>query len=97
MKISVVTVCYNSESVIERTLQSVVNQTFGDFEYLMLKSEAIKYLKEIALIQGPVDLYNDEELIEQFINYLFSLKIRCQFNIISDIEKTSFLEYNTIM
>ncbi|MBQ2645573.1 glycosyltransferase [bacterium] len=36
MKISVITVCYNSENVIERTLQSVVSQTFDDFEYLII-------------------------------------------------------------
>lgn len=36
MKISVITVCYNSEEVIEKTIQSVARQTFDDFEYLII-------------------------------------------------------------
>ncbi len=33
---TVITVCYNSEKTIERTLQSVLNQTEQDYEYLII-------------------------------------------------------------
>ena len=33
-KISVITVSYNAEKTIEKTIQSVVNQTCKDFEYI---------------------------------------------------------------
>lgn len=48
MKISVVTVCYNSESVIEKTVHSVVNQTFDDFEYLIIDGASSDRTLEIA-------------------------------------------------
>ena len=35
MLITVITICYNAEQFIERTLQSVVNQTFQDYEFLI--------------------------------------------------------------
>lgn len=35
MLITVITICYNAEQFIERTLQCVVNQTFTDYEYLI--------------------------------------------------------------
>lgn len=35
-KITVITVVYNSEKLIENTIKSVVNQTFKDFEYLIV-------------------------------------------------------------
>ena len=54
MKISVVTVCYNSESVIERTIQSVVNQTFDDFEYIIIDGASTDKTLEI------VDKYRDK-------------------------------------
>ena len=35
-KISIITVSYNSEVVIEPTIKSILNQTFIDFEYLII-------------------------------------------------------------
>ena len=34
--ITIVTVCYNSEKTIERTIKSVLSQQFTDYEYLMV-------------------------------------------------------------
>ncbi|MGN0006283.1 MAG: glycosyltransferase family 2 protein [Candidatus Gastranaerophilaceae bacterium] len=63
MKISVITVCYNSEEVIEKTIQSVVNQTFEDFEYIIIDGASTdktleivnKYQDKIAKIVSEKD------------------------------------------
>ena len=36
MKISVITVCYNSIKTLENTIQSVKNQTYKDIEYIIV-------------------------------------------------------------
>lgn len=36
MKISMITVCYNSEKTIEDTLKSVLSQTYGNYEYIIV-------------------------------------------------------------
>lgn len=36
MKISIITVCYNSDKTIEDTLKSVVSQTYKDIEYIVI-------------------------------------------------------------
>lgn len=36
MKFSIITVCFNSDSTLEQTIQSVFNQTFKDIEYIVI-------------------------------------------------------------
>lgn len=36
MKFSIITVCFNSEKTIKRTINSVLNQTFQDYEYIII-------------------------------------------------------------
>lgn len=36
MLISIITVCYNCQSEIERTMQSVLDQSFHDYEYIII-------------------------------------------------------------
>ena len=36
MKISVITVCFNSANTIEKTIKSVLNQNFKNFEYIII-------------------------------------------------------------
>lgn len=52
MKISVITVCYNSEKVIERTVQSVVSQTCNDFEYIIIDGASTDKTLEIISRYG---------------------------------------------
>jgi len=35
-KISIITVCYNAETLIERTIQSVLSQTYANIEYVIV-------------------------------------------------------------
>ena len=34
MKISIITVCFNAVGVIEKTILSVISQTYNDVEYI---------------------------------------------------------------
>ena len=36
MKISIITISYNVEKEIERTMRSVLNQTFKDFKWIIM-------------------------------------------------------------
>lgn len=38
--ISIITPCFNSEKTIERTLQSVLNQTYQNYEYIIIDGES---------------------------------------------------------
>ena len=35
-KISIITICYNSEKTISKTLKSLKSQTFKDFEHIVI-------------------------------------------------------------
>ena len=37
MKISIITVCFNAVGVIEKTILSVISQTYNDVEYIIIE------------------------------------------------------------
>ena len=51
MKISIITICYNAEKEIERTMRSVLNQTFKDLEYMF---------EDTLLEKNPPKWYKDK-------------------------------------
>ncbi len=48
IKVSIITVCYNSEKTIERTIRSVLNQTYKNFEYYIIDGASTDGTVEIA-------------------------------------------------
>lgn len=48
LKFSVVTVCFNAEKVIEKTIKSVLEQDYSPFEYLIIDGKSIDKTIEVA-------------------------------------------------
>ena len=61
IKVSVITVCFNSEKTIERTIKSVIGQTYSNIEYIIVDG---------ASTDSTVDIVN--EYIEQGYSIIFS-------------------------
>lgn len=50
--LSIVTVCYNAAAVLEGTIQSVINQTCDDYEYIVIdgasKDDTLNIIEEFS-------------------------------------------------
>ena len=47
-RVSVITICFNSEAVIKKTIESVLNQTYTDIEYIIIDGASKDKTVEIA-------------------------------------------------
>ena len=68
MRISIITVCLNSEVTIKRTIESVLTQTFDDFEYLIIDGASTD--KTLMI----VDKYRDSFNARNIPYYIYSEK-----------------------
>lgn len=62
IKISVVTVCRNAEDVIEKTIQSVISQTYSNLEYIVIDGASTDGTKDI--IKKYVDEFSIKYISE---------------------------------
>ncbi|MDO4190908.1 MAG: glycosyltransferase, partial [Bacteroidales bacterium] len=61
--VSIITVCFNAEKTIEQTIQSVINQTYSNIEYIIIDGKSTdstlnivsKYKDNIATIISEPD------------------------------------------
>ncbi len=66
MKISIITVCYNSASTIKDTLNSVLNQTYKNYEYLIIDGlstdNTLNILKKYTkAFQGKLKIISEKD------------------------------------
>jgi len=69
--ISIVTPYYNGQSYIEKTAQSVLNQTFTNFEWIIVddgsSKEGIEKLREIKLLDSRIKIINTRNTTSELI------------------------------
>lgn len=53
MELSVITVCYNAVNVIEKTIMSVIRQSYDDFEYIVIDGNSVD--GTVNIIQKYID------------------------------------------
>lgn len=65
-KFSIITVCYNAEKSIEKTIKSVLAQSFNDYEYIIIDGKSKDSTVSIAekysvLFQGRLTILSEED------------------------------------
>ena len=62
IKFSVITVCFNSEKTIERTIKSVLSQSYKNFEYIVVDGRSSDQTTQIIdRYKSSIDVYISEE------------------------------------
>src|SRR5262245_52794082 len=61
IKVSVITVCYNSERTLEQTLKSVIRQDYPNMEYIVIDGGSTDSIRQILQrYQNQIDLVISE-------------------------------------
>lgn len=63
IKITIITVCFNAEQTLRETIQSVLGQTFQDYEYLIIdgnsSDKTLDIVKEYK--SDKIKLYSEDD------------------------------------
>ena len=55
MKVSIITVCFNSDITIEETINSVISQTYSNIEYIIIDGKStdntLRIIKKIKQLK----------------------------------------------
>ena len=65
-KFSIITVCYNSEKYIEKTLLSLLNQTYKNFEYIVIDGQSTDFTIEI-LNQYTI-IFDESDIVFNYVS-----------------------------
>ena len=84
MKISIITPCYNSESTIEGTMQSVLSQDYPFLEYIIIDGESID--NTISIIEKYKQEYDENGFLSH-IRIISSAETKKHRQILEDTEK----------
>ncbi len=65
-KISIISVCYNSLEKIDITIKSILNQSYKEFEYIIVDGASSDYWSESSTF-SMASAYNKEKTIKLII------------------------------
>ena len=60
-RISIVTICYNAEEKIEKTMRSVLRQTYNNIEYLIIDGASKD--KTLSIVNKVASEYPDKNIV----------------------------------
>lgn len=60
MLVTIITICYNAEKEIGKTIKSVLDQTFEDYEYIIIDGKSTD--KTIEIAQRVLSQYSNKNI-----------------------------------
>ncbi|MGG2084588.1 glycosyltransferase [Lysinibacillus pakistanensis] len=111
-KISIITACYNAEKTIEQTIQSVINQSYNNIEYIIVDGASTdgtmdivrKYEKQIDIIisepdKGIYDAFNKgaKNATGEYVQYLNADDYLMSSDVLDEVSSFLYKNRNAVL